>query len=691
MRRANTGGIAVFAVTLAAAFLPIAAGQNTSLRYEAHVTLKLIQVYVNDKKDRPVNGLTAADFDIIDNGRPQKIIAFEVHARPALPAAPAVAPAAAVPSPSPAPRPAPSKPDLPRNFFLLIDYFRNDISGIAMAKKTAAHFLETQVRPADETALLAYSINKGLSVECPPTTDHRAVLEALRKLRQIPYLDDGIKAWPLETIGADENTVLRERAELSNNFSAALVDLAKYLRVVPGFKHLILYSRGISRDILGGNVAPDAKEGIDPSDSMEADIWGGKLETGGFTIRNYEEMIRELGSADSAIYAVNTQGLKGYYRFPQESVEAAQNRLGGDNLKQMADITGGKYFADAIHYEEIDRAIEETTSHYYVLGYSLSEKQDGAYHSLKVSVKNGDLRVRAPQGYFNPRPFKETTAFEKEIHLLSLARMDRGSGPVPFSFGAAAFVCPGPEPGRVLLLAEIPAEQVKSAFGSDSEVAIFVFTKDEGVVYSARGAINFTRLPDQKIFGYLAIPLEPGDYDCRIVFRDLTTGQGAVASASVSWGAGDSNSAAFRLYPPLLFRVKEPVSFLQLTRQDTADVPQAENLLQQIYRFVSNRSFPIVDEVEAGQTEWMAAILLDSADPDDPVGFRGEWINEETGRAIPIVPVVVSSESRGTSAAYLLAFELPDSGAGSYRLVLDAKNDSTGKESRAQRTFRVRR
>jgi len=651
------------------------------LQYDVNVALKLIQVYVTDKKGNPMGGLQAGDFEIADDGRPQKITAFEVHFPPA-PSADLRPPSAPAARPATAPDPG-AKVRLPRKFYLLFDYFRNDISGIVMAKKAARHFLETQIQPDDETGIIAFLPRKGIVIENQLTTDHRSLLDALERMSHIPYLDDGINPWPKEAAGIDANTVLRARADLTNEFSAALQAFARYLRSVPGFKNIILYSRGISRDILGGNVAPAGVEGADPSDTMEASEWGGKIETGGFTLRNYTNMIQDIATAGGAVFAVNTQGLKGFTAAPEDR--------GIDNLKHITDITGGKYFADAVHYEEIDRTIQETTAHFYILGYSVAETWNGRYHTLSVKVKGKDCDVRAPQGYFAPKPFPEFTALEKDIHLLSLARLNSSGGPVPYTFGAAAFSCPGPDPGRILFLSEIPSAAVKDTFGSDTEVSIFVLTKDDRIVHSVQGTIDFTRLPDQPSFGYVVLPLAADDYDCRIVFRNLRTGQAAVAAAPVSPGpAGGPAEASFRIFPPLLLRMNAPAAFFNLTGQETGDSAREPRLLKQIYRFVSNTTSPVLDEIDSGVKEIMAAVLVSGADIESSTAATAELTGDDPNRKYPLEPVIISSELWGNMRALLLMIELPEVEPGRYVLTVTIRNETSNEESRAARTFFIK-
>ena len=70
-----------FLMILISAFSQTQQGQNTQqeLSHEVRVTLKLIQVYVTDKKGNPVTNLEKGDFELLDNKKLQDITEFERH------------------------------------------------------------------------------------------------------------------------------------------------------------------------------------------------------------------------------------------------------------------------------------------------------------------------------------------------------------------------------------------------------------------------------------------------------------------------------------------------------------------------------------------------------------------------------------------------------------------------------------
>ena len=151
------------------------------LQYEVSVALKLIHVYVTDKKGNPVKDLAVGDFTIMDNGQPVTVTDFERHVLEAA-AAPEAAdvPPAAVEEK--VPPQAPAVPPSSRKFFLFFDFAFNNARGLVKAKTAALHFLDTEIRPDDEVGVLSYSMLKGVSVYEYLTRDHSKVREVLDKI-----------------------------------------------------------------------------------------------------------------------------------------------------------------------------------------------------------------------------------------------------------------------------------------------------------------------------------------------------------------------------------------------------------------------------------------------------------------------------------------------------------------------------
>ena len=189
---------------LAASGLFIAPGQNAPpaqdsavkvqqrpIEHQVAVTLKLIQVYVVDRRGDPVGDLTREEFIVFDNGERKSLTEFERHslsgtqpgskrsaAGAPRPAPQPSAPPAAIPAAG-APADRTGEPALARKYFLFFDFAFNNQRGARKSIDAAAKFLEKDVKPGDEVGLVTYSLTRGMSIHEFLTTDHDKVREAL--------------------------------------------------------------------------------------------------------------------------------------------------------------------------------------------------------------------------------------------------------------------------------------------------------------------------------------------------------------------------------------------------------------------------------------------------------------------------------------------------------------------------------
>ena len=148
--------------------------EQSQLKHEVKVTLKLVQVYVTDKKGKPVLDLTKDDFLVFDEGQKKALTEFERHVLK-LPSEKEAAPAEVVETAAP-----PARELMPRKFFLFLDFAFNNAKGIDKAKEAALHFIDTQLQPTDEVGLLSYSATRSLILHEYLTTDHSAVRKIVK-------------------------------------------------------------------------------------------------------------------------------------------------------------------------------------------------------------------------------------------------------------------------------------------------------------------------------------------------------------------------------------------------------------------------------------------------------------------------------------------------------------------------------
>src|SRR4030043_540337 len=191
-------------------------------------------------------------------------------------------------------------------------------------------------------------------------------------------------------------------------------DLAKSLRVIPGYKSLIFFSSGIAGSVFQGAPIAISRDkmaatqragdaGLYNMDSLDAAAWEEK---------KYENMIKELAQANCPVFVLNTEEL---------GQDPAFNKAmsGEYPLKKISKISGGEYYPRVDDYQNSLAQVQNITGMYYVLGYPIQAKEDGKFHEIKVKVLRKGWEVRAQGGSFNPKPFREFSEFEKTLHLLA--------------------------------------------------------------------------------------------------------------------------------------------------------------------------------------------------------------------------------------------------------------------------------
>jgi VWFA-related protein len=127
-----------------------------------------VDVVVSDKGGRSRPGLTREDFAVFEDGKPQTLVQFAAYGRRSAVAAPAPAPPAATE--------ADEDVDLfpRRQVVLLLDDVHMEFSSLVRAQKALTRFVEEDLEPEDQVALLTTSGARALAQEF--TTD-RSVLE----------------------------------------------------------------------------------------------------------------------------------------------------------------------------------------------------------------------------------------------------------------------------------------------------------------------------------------------------------------------------------------------------------------------------------------------------------------------------------------------------------------------------------
>ena len=616
--------------------------KQEALQHEVTVVMKLVQVFVTDKKGKPITNLTKEDFILHDNGQLQTITDFEKHIlkRPEVKVEERL-------EETPLPPPQETASRLNRKFFLLLDIERNDGLGMIKSKKAALHFIETQAIPTDELAYLTYSPRNGLVVREFLTTDHEKVKAAIEKTKELP---GGIVGG--EGVG-EEDEILKRQVLL---YFEELRKFAKSLRYIPGYKNIILFSAGINRNLM--------YDSDDPSIRFEL-----------------EGLSKELSSSSCPVYTVNTEGMR--------ALSKPQEERGDHSLMRISDLSGGKHFTDVARYEQFSEEIQDVTGNYYVLGYYINEQWDGKYHEIEVKVKQKGYEVHAQGGYYNPEPFKKFTKFEKKLHLLDLALSEKPHSQEPVKFPLLALPCSEDKDSNIVLISKIPLEVIEKVGEEENEIVALVFDDENIIVDSNEKKIDFSEMPRKNIYPYAIFSLPPGEYKCRMVIRNLMTGKGAVGSDSAT--IPEPAESGIRLYPPVLLVPGEKLSYQTISKKKNPEEREGDASLFDLYPFLDEDYAPQFEGIEQGTSKILVGLRYSTVGIQEPdISLTASLIDPESGEKNQLPLIILSSESRDATDILLLELQLPELKTGEYALEIIAEEAGTRSRSEAARRFRVR-
>lgn len=427
--------IAVVAAATASTTTPSAQQQPSQPRpvFRSRLNVVSVDIIVRDKSGAVVRGLTAADFEVREDGKAQEISNFsfeEVNekAKPAVQSADLLAGVEAklaedskhAASTAVSRTPASAAPDSPtpmtsdmlagrRLITLVFDTSSMQPEDVQRAVDSAKKYVDQQMSPADMVAVA--TVGSTLNVLTDFTADRDKVSSALGTLA----FTDGTaaEAPAASTAATDEaeaaatDDTAPETAELDlfNNDVRlrALKTLAEALAPIEQKKSILYFSAGMQRSGQDNQV-------------------------------ELRSAINAAVRANVAIYAVDTRGLqavvpggdarqasgRGQSLFSGRGVQQQYSQLASsqDTLTSLAADTGGRAFTDTNDFGEAFARVQRDMSAYYLLGYSSTNStRDGRFRRIQVRIKRDGMRVEARAGYYAERDFTHTSRTDRESQL----------------------------------------------------------------------------------------------------------------------------------------------------------------------------------------------------------------------------------------------------------------------------------
>ena len=504
---------------------------DTTSTFSTSSQLVVETVNVKDKSGKPLEGLTAKDFMVTEDGAEQTIRLFEYQKVPeSLDAEPAIAIPSAPLKKLPEAQITSERPGDIRyqNRRLLVLYFDmtampppDQLRAIAAAER----FVRTQMTPADRMALMRFE--GGAVRVMSDFTDDRKRLDSILQTMIVGEAE-GFAETSSDDSTPDTGAAFGQDDSEFNIFNtnrqlSALQTAAKMLGQLSEKKSVLYFASGLKLNGLDNQAQLHATTNA----AIRAGVSFWPIDARG--------LVAEAPIGDA------TQGSPGgraMYTGASALALTTNFQRSQDTLFALAADTGGKALLDNNDLSMGIVQAQKNISSYYILGYyATNATLDGKFRRIKISLTNGlSASLDYRQGYFAGKTFGKFTATEKERQLEDALML---GDPITeltiameidyFQLNRAEYFVPVVVkiPGRELALARKGGAErtlidfigeIKDDYGSTIQNV-----RDKAdIKLSGETAAKLAKQPIEYDTGFTLLP---GKYKIKLLARDAETGR----------------------------------------------------------------------------------------------------------------------------------------------------------------------
>lgn len=447
--------------------------------FRVEVNYVEVDAFITDAQGNVVTDLTASDFEVLEDGKPQKIAAFSLVNIPI----------------ERAERPLfagrPVEPDVQTNehlegriYLIVLDDIHTDFTRTPRVKAAARRFIE-QNFGINDLAAVVYTGRSDASQDF--TNNPRLLIQAIekfngRKLRSATINRiEGARTNP-ETgnLEPGDDIDQMDRAFRARSVMNNIRRLAEFMAGVRGRrKAMLLIGEGVDYNIFEatGVLGSTASSVLLDTQDAIASATRGNVSIYALDPRGLSTGDEDLITQSSTVGDADGRALQSEMRLSQDSLRVLASSTGGFAAVNRNDLNGA-----------FDRIVSENSS-YYVFGYySTNERRDGRFRKIEVRVKRPGLRVRSRNGYFEARGRRPNPTPSSKV---SPALAEAIGSPLPVN-GVPIKVFAAPYKGT--------APDAAVAYVAEVDVNNFEFVEKDGVFSEVLEMLNTATDAKGKVF-----------------------------------------------------------------------------------------------------------------------------------------------------------------------------------------------
>jgi VWFA-related protein len=579
--------------------------QRASGTLNEGVRAVLVDVVVRDKHGLPVRDLSESDFEVSEDGVPQKIGSFTpVFDGTPAPATPALAAPAAAGAAVGAPAPVKAAPSVTA---LVFDRLNPEARRLAL--QAAQNYLGNQEETSSYIGI--FGVDLSLTSYAPFTRKASVLRQALARMssrgsssfnnpeqRQQKATADQqsataarVAASAIAAAGASGGSVgtaageamlgqiesrmieefdVMERDQQGYSTTNGLFAVINAMRTLPGRKSVVLFSEGIA-------IPPAVQRlfsgVIDAANRANVSIY--TMDAAGLRAESEQAKIRDQVNRAAGGGGGILSGGSGAGSAPlSKALEKNEDVLRQDphaGLGTLAQDTGGLVFDNTNNLRQGFERVESDLRNYYLVGYSpANDTYDGRFRTIDVKVKRPGVVVAARKGYFAVRNAGGGPINSWEAP--ALGALEQKPVPNAFPVRAAALLFPERDrPGLVPVVVDLKTAPLTfeptgdgKMYSSDFAVLVRFLDQQNQVVrkvsqhYEVKGPVDdLERAKQGEVIFYREPELPAGVYTMETVVYDAPSGKSSVRLSTVE--VPRDSGAALRMSSLVLVKRGEKV------------------------------------------------------------------------------------------------------------------------------------
>jgi len=623
-----------------------------------------VDVIVTDNKGNPVTDLKLEDFQIEEDGKPQKpetfrLVKIDTDVQPAYTQR------------TPRTRndeEVAAQDENSRIFAFFLDDYHVMRDSSMVLKKPVVDFIANQLGPSD-LATVMYPLTPVDAMVL--TRNHQSIINTVEKFEGRKYNYEprnSIEQGYVYKLTPDAIEMIRRQV----TFTAIRGACTKMGSLREGRKSLILVSEGFNsmlppqmRTMMPGGFVTGGANGLPPPGAT-SDPFAGDNNVNEDRARFSADMDMQREMQDvwdacnrnnTAIYSLDPRGLAvgGFDITANISMRTSQQFLTSsqDTLRELSANTDGRAIVNRNDLATAMKQIIRDSSAYYLVGYnSTLAPTDGKFHEIKVRVKRSGVQVRHRKGYwaYTAEDARRAVAPPKEGPRAEVTKALASTAPMTNRRLIRTWIGNDKGPDgktRVTLLWEPLPATPGVRRDEPRRVGVLATSQNGDIIY--RGKVP-AELAAPGNGGIIRFEAPPGKLDLRLTIEG--DGTGTLDSEDRDLVIPDLSAPEVILSTPKVWFARNTLEFNKLT----AGTPPAPT---------ATREFRRTDRL---------LIRLDAYAPADaPTKVTAQLLNQQ-GTKMSDVPVTAPADASTTT--YSIDLALSNLAAGQYLLEITGTSES---------------